>query len=149
MNKAYTKYGIFTAAGLIVYFLAVKLVGLHENPWLRILNGLIMAAGIYLAIKKEKEDRGKSFDYYAGARTGIYTGFLATIIFTIFMAVYMFHLDSGFAENIMDNWVRDYYQGAEILLFVISVEGFASTVVLTLAFMQKFKPSQNIRKKAS
>ena len=144
MNSIHTKYGIVIAAGLIIYFLAVKLLGLHENPWLRVLNGLIMAYGIYAAIKRKKGKEGKDFNYYSGAKTGIYTGFTGTIIFIAFMAVYMFHLDPAFPEKIIDSWIRNYYQGPGILLFILAVEGFASTVVLTLAFMQKFKSSGNM-----
>ena len=144
MNSIHTRYGIIIAGSLIVYFLVVKLLGLHENPWLRVLNGLIVAYGIYAAIKRKKAKQGANFNYYSGARTGIYTGFIGTIIFIIFMAVYMFHLDPAFPEKIMDVWMRNYYQGPGILLFILAIEGFASTVVLTLAFMQKFKPSRNI-----
>ncbi|WP_162623281.1 hypothetical protein [Confluentibacter sediminis] len=46
------KYGVFTAMTLIIYFLALKLVDLHNNPWFRILNGPIMAYAIYITIKK-------------------------------------------------------------------------------------------------
>ncbi|MCB0374732.1 MAG: DUF4199 domain-containing protein [Sinomicrobium sp.] len=147
MNKIHIKYGIGIAAGLIIYFLAVKLLGLHENPWLRILNGCIVASGLYFAIKQKKATEKEHFNYYSGARAGIYTGFIGTVIFVIFMAVYMFHLDPAFPEKIMDSWMRDYYQGPGILLFVITVEGVASTVILTLAFMQKFKPAATIPKK--
>lgn len=149
MKKIHIKYGLIIAVSLTVYFLAVKLLGLHENPWLRVLNGLILAYGIYAAIKQSKREQGKSFNYYSGAKTGIYTGFIATLVFVAFMAVYLFHLDPVFPEKIMNSWMKNYYQGPGILLFILTVEGFASTVVLTLAFMQKFKSSHNIPKKTS
>ncbi len=47
----------------------------------------------------------------------------------------------------MNTWIKSYNQRPGILLFILAVEGFASTVVLTLAFMQKFKPSWNLSKK--
>lgn len=145
-NKLHIRYGLIIAIVLIAYFLIVKLFGLHENPWLRLLNGAIMAYGIYAVIRYRRLLDGKEFDYFKGFRTGIYTGFLATLIFVGFMALYMFHLDPSFPETIMTSWIRDYNQGPGILVFVLLVEGFASTVVLTLAFMQKFKPSWNTKK---
>lgn len=145
-SSVHIRYGVVIAVVLIAYFLVLSLFGLHENPWLRLFNGAIMAYGIYAVIRFRKLLEGDSFDYYKGFKSGIYAGFLATLIFVGFMALYMFHLNPGFPEKLMDNWVKDYYQGPGILVFILVVEGFASTVVLTLAFMQKFKPTWNPKK---
>lgn len=145
-DKIHIRYGVIISFILIGYFLIVKLFGLHENSWLRLINGGIVAYGIYAVIRYKKLLEEEGFQYYSGFKTGIYTGFLATLIFAAFMSVYMFHLDPTFAENVMQGWVSEYNQGPGILLFVLVIEGFASTVILTLTFMQKFKPSWNIRK---
>ncbi len=145
-SKIHLRYGLVTGIVLIAYFLIVKLFGAHENVWLRLLNGLIVGYGIFAAIRLRKTLEGKTFDYYNGFRTGVYTGALATVIFVGFMAVYMYHLDPSFAEGIMDKWLTEYKQGPGILLFVITVEGLASSVVLALTFMQKFKNTQNLSK---
>ncbi|UNY99536.1 DUF4199 domain-containing protein [Zhouia spongiae] len=144
--KVNFRYGAITAVVLIAYFLIVRLFGLHENPWLRVLNGVIVAYGIYAAIRFRRLTEGDKFNYYSGFRTGLFTGFIATLVFVGFMALYMFHIDPEFPNTIMKGWIEEYYQGPGILVFVLVVEGFASTVVLTLAFMQKFKPSWNTKK---
>lgn len=147
MNKSFSvalKYGLFVTAALIAYFLILKLVDLHENPWLRLFNGIIMASGIYYAIKYFKLKQGADFSYVDGFKTGLLTGFLGTIMFTAFMAIYMFHLDTAFTEKILNDWFENYDNGTGILVFVILIEGLASTVVLTLTFMQLFKKSHNI-----
>ncbi|MGS2741289.1 DUF4199 domain-containing protein [Sinomicrobium sp. M5D2P17] len=141
------RYGIVTAIVLIAYFLIVRLFNLHENIWLRLLNGVIVAYGIYASIRFKRLVLREKFDYYAGATTGIFTGFIATLIFVGFMGIYMFHLDPTFPEKIMNTWIKSYNQRPGILLFILAVEGFASSVVLTLAFMQKFKPSWNLSRK--
>ncbi len=146
-ERIYLRYGIVIAIVLIAYFLIIKLFGGHENPWLRLLNGVIMAYGIYAAIRLRKLLEGEKFGYYNGFRTGLFTGVVATFIFVGFMALYMYHLDPDFPNRIMGNWVEEYKQGPGILLFVLLVEGLASAVVLTLAFMQKFKTSWNTTKK--
>lgn len=138
------KYGLYITASLISFFLILRLFDLHENPWLRLFNGVFMCTGIYYAIKKYKSKLGKDFTYIDGAKTAIITGFIATIIFTIFMAVYMFHIDTAFTEKLLGSSFVDYEIGANILLFIIFIEGLSSTVVLTLAFMQIFKKSHNI-----
>lgn len=146
-KKIHVRYGIILAITLIFYFLFVRLFNMHENPWLRLFNGAIMAYGIYAAIKLKRILEADKFTYYKGFRTGMFTGFLATLIFVAFMAVYMFHLDPEFPLRILDTWMKDYNQGPGILIFVLTIEGLASALVLTLAFMQKFKPSWNTTRK--
>ena len=148
-KKIHIRYGILVAIVLIFYFLFVRLFNLHENPWLRLLNGAIMAYGIYAAIRLRRLLEGDSFKYYNGFKTGLYTGFIGALVFVGFMAVYMFHLDPEFPVKIMDTWMHSYYQGPGILVFVLAIEGISSSLVLTLAFMQKFKPSWNITKKTT
>lgn len=141
------RYGIFVTTALIAYFLVLRLFGLHENPWLRLFNGVAMAAGIFYAIKYFKLIAGNTFTYVDGFKTGLITGFIATILFTIFMAVYMFHLDPEFTQMLLGEWFNNYGEGAGILVFIILIEGLASTVVLTLTFMQIFKKSNNLSQK--
>lgn len=143
MNRIHIKYGVIAAVLLIAYFLLVRLAGLHETPWLSLINGMFVGYGIYAAIKQKKSIQGEAFTYYSGFKTGVVTGFIATVIFVVFMAVYMFHLDTAFPEEVMKRWLDEYNQGPEALLFIIGTAGAASTVVLTLTFMQKFKRPQD------
>ena len=147
MNTSFSialKYGLYITASLITYFLILRLFNLHENPWLRLFNGVFMSSGIYFAIKYYKLMSDKNFSYINGAKTALVTGFVATVLFTVFMAIYMFHIDVAFTKKLLGDWLSDYEAGANILLFIIFVEGLASTVVLALAFMQLFKNSRNI-----
>jgi len=150
MNPSFTvalRYGIFVTTALIAYFLVLRLFGLHENPWLRLFNGVAMAVGLFYSIKYYKLITGNAFTYVDGFKTGLITGFIATILFTVFMAVYMFHLDPEFTQMLLGEWFNNYGEGAGILVFIILIEGLASTVVLTLTFMQIFKKSNNLSQK--
>lgn len=147
MNRSLSvalKYGLFVAATLIAYFLILRLFDLHNIPWLRMANGLFMAAGIYFAIKYYKFKHTADFTYVDGFKTGLLTGFIATGVFMIFMAVYVFHLDKEFAPSILKAWFNDTEQNAGILIIVILIEGLASTAILTLTCMQIFKKSQHV-----
>jgi len=141
-NALYVKYGLLTAVALIGYFLLIRLVGLHDNHWLRVLNGVIVAYGIYAVIKKKKSIEKDTFEYFSGFATGILTGAIATFVFVLFMGIYLFHIDPPFAEMLMG-----YLAGAggpEILLLILGIEGVSSSVILSLTFMQKFKVSRNV-----
>ncbi len=141
-NTIYLRYGALLAGALIGYFLLIRLLGLHENYWLRILNGGIVAYGIYAAIKKQKSIEKESFQYFYGFATGILTGVVATFIFVAFMGVYLFYIDPSFAKMLLSILAGS--GGTELLLLILTVEGVSSSVVLSLAFMQYFKISKNI-----
>ncbi len=142
MVKLYIKYGIGTAIVLIAYFLLLKLVGLHQYPILSAANGLIFGAGILLGIKKFKA-QSTSFNYQEGFLLGLFTGGLATILFSAFMAFYIFQIDTQFAHAILDSWGLNYNKGGLIIIVSLVMMGFSTTLVLTLAFMQLFKESWN------
>lgn len=144
MIKVYTRYGIGIAVVLIVYFLLLKLVGLHQYPVLSAVNGLIYGCGIYLAMKNYSSQK-KHFKYEKGFEVGFLTGGIASILFTIFMAIFMYQIDTEFAANIMQAWNLEYDMGTFILLISILIMGFATSLVLTLSFMQLLKISWNTR----
>ncbi|MGB0897030.1 MAG: DUF4199 domain-containing protein [Flavobacteriaceae bacterium] len=145
-NALYLKYGLLIATTLIAYFLIIRLIGLHDNHWLRVLNGVIVAYGIYAVIKKKKSLEADNFEYFSGFGVGILTGVIATITFVAFMGVYLFHIEPAFAERLLKH-IAGSIGGPEILLLIIGVEGISSSVVLSLTFMQKFKISRNIFEK--
>ncbi|NNM23177.1 MAG: DUF4199 domain-containing protein [Flavobacteriaceae bacterium] len=142
MGKYYMKYGIGIAIVLIVYFLITKLIGWHQYPVLSALNGVIIGAGIFYAVRSYKRD-SESFDYQDGFQLGLFTGGLATLIFAAFMAIYIFQIDTQFAEAVLDSWNLNFNKGSFILIISLVIMGFATSFVLTLAFMQLLKDSWN------
>lgn len=147
MNRSLSfalKYGVFIAIALIGYFLLLRIFDLHERPLLRLLNGLFMGLGIFLAIKSFKTDNVSGFTYVDGFKTGLLTGFIATGIFIVFMAVYIFHLDTEFPKKILADRFGSGSRDSGLLILVIVLEGLASTAVLTLACMQLFKKSNQV-----
>ena len=143
LNALYVKYGLLIATVLITYFLIIRLIGLHDNHWLRVLNGVIVAYGIYAVIKKKKSLEGASFEYFSGFGIGILTGVIATLTFVGFMGVYLFHIEPAFADELLSH-IAGSVGGPEILLLILGIEGISSSVVLSLTFMQKFKVTRNV-----
>lgn len=144
MAKIYTRYGIGIAIILIAYFLILKLIGLHQYPVLSAVNALVFGAGLYMAMKKYSLQDG-DFKYESGFEVGLLSGGIASIIFTIFMAIYMYQIDTEFAASIMEKWHLEYDSGTLMLLISILIMGFATTLVLTLSFMQLLKKSWNTK----
>ncbi|WP_103069319.1 DUF4199 domain-containing protein [Aquimarina sediminis] len=140
------RYGVLIAIGLIAYFLILSLIGMQTKPVFSIGNGVIVAFGLYMALKNYKIEKGKNFDYQKGFTAGLFTGFNATILFTIFFAIYVTNINTDFLPEMLANWSSHYHVGVGIVVFVAAIMGFATTFVLTLSFMQLFKESWNPKK---
>lgn len=139
------KYGVAIAAGLIAYFLILSLFGAHVNPIYSLFNGVIMAYGMYQAIKHYRLEKGNKFKYQKGFMASLITGFNATIIFTVFFGFYATEFNPGFLDKLITVWIDDYNTSIGIVLFVVAIMGFATSLVLTLAYMQLFKDSWNTK----
>jgi hypothetical protein len=139
------KYGLLISVGLIVYFLILSLFNAHIYPLFSLFNGVIMAGGMWLALKAYRSAKGAKFKYQKGFMASLLTGFNATIVFTIFFAFYATELKPEFLSELINMWKTDYGTGIGIVLFVVAVMGFATTLVITLAYMQLFKDSWNTR----
>lgn len=142
MAKYYTTYGLGIAIVMIAYFLLTKLMGWHQYPVLSALNGVLIGAGLFFVLRKYKA-QSDSFKYQDGFLLGLSTGGLATVVFAIFMAIYIFQIDTQFATAILESWGMDYNKGSLILIISLVIMGFSTTFVLTLAFMQLLKESWN------
>lgn len=140
------KYGLAISIGLVAYFLICALFGVHINPAYSLFNGVIMGIGMYAALKQYRMHPIGKFNYQTGFVTGLLTGFYATIIFTIFFAIYSTEINPEFLNEMLPTWRSDYSTSKGLVIFVVAVMGFATTLILTLTFMQLLKDSWNIKK---
>jgi hypothetical protein len=142
------RFGIATCGSLIAYFLILSLFGLHTNVFYSLFNGFITGFGIYEAIKYYKLELGRDFSYGKGFVAGITVGFVATILFTIFFAFYSTEVNTDFLPNLSTAFFKDFKNFEAIVFFTVAIMGFATSLVLTLAFMQFFKDSNTPKKSA-
>ncbi|RAV28643.1 DUF4199 domain-containing protein [Sinomicrobium soli] len=138
-------YGCGITVILIVYFLSLSLAGLHIQPAFSFVNVLFMGAGMYLCIKHYKKHRAEEFKYQDGFGAGLLCGFTATVIYTAFFTLYVTELNPRFTDRFMPMWKFDWSANVGMLLFTVLLMGFATTMVLSLTFMQFFKNSWNTR----
>ena len=138
-------YGIGIAIGLIAYFLILSLFGLHTKPAFSLFNPVIVGIGMYFSILALKRKLGNKYKYQKGFKVGLKTGFFATIIFTIFFGIYSTELNPGFLNELLSVWDTSWHISIGMVLFTVAIMGFATTVVLTLSFMQLLKDSWNTR----
>lgn len=138
------RFGVAISGSLIAYFLILALFGWHTNPLFSLFNGVITGFGIYEAIKAYKLREGINFSYTKGFTVGITAGFVATLIFTIFFLFYTTEIKPDFLAELLAIFSNNFQVSTGLVAFVVAIMGFATTVVLTLSFMQLFKTSRNI-----
>lgn len=133
------RFAVALVTSLIAYFLVLSLFGLHTNPFFSLFNGVITGFAIFEAIRYRRLETGKDYNYSIGFSAGIITGFLATIMFTIFMSVYATELNPDFLKELVSDFATHYDVGIATFSFIVLLMGLATSVVLTLTFMQLFK----------
>lgn len=133
------RFAFALTTSLVAYFLVLSLFGLHTNPFFSLFNGVITGFAIFEAIRYRRLELADEYNYTMGFSAGIVTGFLASILFTIFMAVYASEADPDFLTKLAPDYATHYDNGVGVLSFIVLLMGFATTVVLTLSFMQLFK----------
>ena len=89
-KNLHLNYGLKIAAGLIAYFLLMKVIGLGHHVELRLLNLFILTAGIFFGLKKFKETHEDHLNYFRALVTGVAMGAIGSMIFSLFLFVYWF-----------------------------------------------------------
>ena len=140
------RFGLVISACLIAYFLILALFNLHTNPAFSIFNGVITGFGIFEAINYTKHKGG--FTYINGFKAGLVTGFIASILFTLFFVFYATEIDPKFLNKLLTVFESNYNVHIGLVTFVVAIMGISTTVVMTLTCMQWFKSSNNIAQKA-
>ncbi|MDT8346260.1 MAG: DUF4199 domain-containing protein [Flavobacteriaceae bacterium] len=148
-NRArYYKYGMYIGISLVIYFLLMRIMGFHQYLLLSLVNGLILAVGIYLVMRNEYKSKKEDYKYVDGINAGLATGVISTVFFTIFMALYLYQFDHTAFNDMMHSWQLTTNGGEAAFLGTIFLMGIVSVAMVTLMIGQRFKPSWNVRRKS-
>ncbi len=133
-NRIPENYGVRIAAGLILYFVIMSILGLGHHVELRLVNLLILTVGIYLALKKFKSTHTDRLNYFRGLIMGVATGGIGSLIFGIFLFIYM-QADESMMQSIRDNEPMGRYLNAYMSAFIVVLEGFFSGLLVTFVLL--------------
>jgi hypothetical protein len=129
-NRIPEIYGVLIALGLIVYFFAMYLLGLIHVVELRLLNLVVLAAGVYFAMKQYSRTHGFHMDYFHAFTTGIGAAAIGTAIFSVFLFLYL-QLDHSLMRSIARREPLGLYLNPYIAAFMVSLEGLFSGIFVT------------------
>lgn len=133
-NRIPENYGIKIAAGLILYFMVMKFIGLGHHVELRLLNLFILVAGIYYGLKKFKETHTDHMNYFRGLVTGVAIGSVGSLLFALFLFIYM-QLDASMMKSIVENEPMGRYLNPYIASFIVALEGVFSALLVTFVLI--------------
>ena len=136
------RYGLFTAVGMMAYFIVASLLGLTDRIEFSFLNFAIMAVGVCLAITHYKRVKQDRIVYLQGFGTGIMTAAVSSLVFGFFFI--------GFTllrPNVMDQiHARDLFgfdMSVTIAFLAILLQGAMAGVIISLVAMQYFKSPEH------
>ena len=135
------KVGLLTLLALIAYFFLMKALGLAHIFELRFFNFIILALGICYGIQKLKEALNEKDFYLKGLSEGMFISFVAVTLFGVFIGFYLEYFDVKLLEDIKLNSTMGNYMNGLTIFIVITSEGIASGVIITLIAMQYYKVS--------
>ncbi|SHK45024.1 DUF4199 domain-containing protein [Hymenobacter psychrotolerans] len=132
------RYGLLTAAGMMVYFVVAALLGLADRIEFSFLNFAIMIVGICLAIRYFKHTRHGHMPYLQGFGTGIMTAIVSSVTFGFF-----FILFALLRPDVMDQiHAQDFFGfdlSVTIAFLAIMLQGVMAGAIISLIAMQYFK----------
>ena len=130
------KTGVLTGLALILFFIAVRIIGLVHILELRALNFAILLPGILVVIQKVKAFSNSPMSYLEGLAAGIFTSITAVTTLAAFMLIYLTTLEPSFMETIKEKAMFGQHLNPYIASFTIIIEGVGSGLITTFIVMQ-------------
>lgn len=136
-----TKNGLLMLACLIGYFLLMRVLGLAEIYWLRSLNFLFVIFFVRNALLQYKQHSSANYyeDFNDLFKIGVRTSFVGISLFSVFLALYLDQIDTGFMTSLAEKESFGGQITAVSAAFIVFVEGMVSALAGTFVLIQLYK----------
>lgn len=124
-------YGLITTGLLIIYFLAMLLLGKISQVEWRYANAFILISGIAMAFYDLRKRRGYIGEVKFGFLLSLTTAFSTGIFFTIFLYIFLTYLRPDVAVSILDAVGTDMLNVRKMVLIILA-EAFGSGVFISM-----------------
>jgi len=139
MKRYIYKWGSLTGVGFITYFLLMASFGLTHVIELRLLNFVILLAGIAFTVWDIYRQPQYEFTYFQGFVNGYAAGAFGILMFIVFFILYINVFDPNFIASIKDKVMFSQYINNTSAAAVLFIEGYASCFFATYTVMQYMK----------
>lgn len=133
-NRIPESYGIRIAAGLVLFFVIMKIAGMAHLVELRLLNLIILIVGVYFALRKFKRTHEDHLNYFRALITGVATAAIGSLIFALFLFLYM-KVDSGMMQSIIRDEPMGRFLNPYMAAFIVALEGVFSGLLVTFVLI--------------
>jgi Protein of unknown function (DUF4199) len=133
-NRIPENYGLKIAAGLIIFFVTMRLIGLGNHIELRLLNIFILGAGVFFALKKFRSTHEDHLNYFRALVTGVAAGAVGSALFAVFMFAYLM-LDPSLMQSIIENEKMGRFLNPYMISFIVLLEGAFSGLLVTFVLI--------------
>lgn len=130
------QFGILVGILLILYFLILGVLGVNDQPIYSFANPIMMAVGISLAIRKAEMKYGE-LRYHKGFELGIYTGVIATVLFSIFFISYYVY-NPQFSRDLVRR-IGENYASTGAIFITVFIMGIVTAMITSFFLMQLHK----------
>ncbi len=128
------KVAAYTALGMALFFLLMKLIGLVTIVELRFFNFFIMFLGVrYKLLETRRANDGK-LEYLQGMLTGFLTSLFTAIFFAVFIFIYL-SIDHSFLAYIKATQPFGSHLSAASAALITVIEGVAGGSIIAFAMM--------------
>ena len=134
-NRIAEIYGTFIFAGLLVYFIVMYIVGLVNVAEPRLLNLIVMGAGIYFALKQYRRTHHGQLNYFRALVLGVNTGFIGTSTFVLFLFIFFMQFQKNFLHSVLAGEALSPYMNTYIATFAVWIEGIFSGFIMTFVLI--------------
>jgi hypothetical protein len=127
-------YGTLIAVGLIVYFLAMYAIGLAHQIELRLVNLVILLAGVYFALKQYRRTHHGHLNYFRGLAIGVSATTIGVSTFALLLFIFL-KVDKDIMNTIIRNEPMGHYLNPYIAAAAIMIEGVMSGFFVTFVLL--------------
>lgn len=120
------------------FFFVSKLLGLHENPYLRFLNLLFVVFGVRRAIVTNI-DLNKETNYITNLGLGLQTSAIAVILSIIGVVGYIEFLNPEFLTTMNQSFLIGGNLSTAEIFITLLIEGMASSLISSFVVMMFYK----------
>lgn len=134
INTSVYKVAAFTALGMILFFLLMKLMGLVTIVELRFFNFFIMYIGVRYKLHEARRANDGKLEYLQGMLTGFLTSLFTAAFFAVFIFIYL-NIDNSFLAYIKATQPFGSYITPASASIITVIEGVAGGSIITFALM--------------
>lgn len=137
-NKIIFNNALLIFAGIVSFFLVMKIFGLEDISELRFLNFAFVLYGINRAIKTNIVKNHESL-YFTNFLLGIGTSIIAVALTILGLIIYVDFIDPDFMKILEQSSFWGQNLSLPLVVFALAIEGIASSVICSFILMQYYK----------